>query len=38
MAAGMLKQKLSHQEVMETTQRVGQQFVDLVLGVLARLG
>jgi purine-nucleoside phosphorylase len=38
MAAGMLKQKLSHQEVMETTQRVGKQFVDLVLGVLARLG
>ncbi|MCU1348864.1 MAG: purine-nucleoside phosphorylase [Acidobacteria bacterium] len=37
MAAGMLNQKLSHQEVMETTQRVGQQFVDLVLGVLAKL-
>jgi len=37
MAAGMLDQKLSHQEVMDTTQRVGKQFVDLVLGVLARL-
>ena len=36
MAAGMLKQKLSHQEVMDTTQRVGQQFVDLVLGVLQK--
>jgi purine-nucleoside phosphorylase len=37
MAAGILNQKLTHQEVMDTTQRVGKQFVDLVLGVLAKL-
>ncbi|MDQ3282460.1 MAG: purine-nucleoside phosphorylase [Acidobacteriota bacterium] len=36
MAAGILKQKLSHQEVMETTARVQQEFTALVLGVLAR--
>jgi purine-nucleoside phosphorylase len=37
MAAGILKQKLSHQEVMDTTARVQQQFTALVLGVLDRL-
>jgi purine-nucleoside phosphorylase len=37
MAAGILKQKLSHQEVMETTARVQKEFTALVLGVLARL-
>jgi purine-nucleoside phosphorylase len=36
MAAGILDQKLSHQEVIDTTTRVQQQFTDLVLGVLAR--
>jgi len=36
MAAGVIKQKLTHQEVMDTTQRVQHQFVGLVLGVLAR--
>jgi purine-nucleoside phosphorylase len=36
MAAGILKQKLTHQEVMETTSRVQQQFTNLVLGVLER--
>jgi purine-nucleoside phosphorylase len=36
MAAGVLKQKLHHQEVMDTTQRVQHQFTALVLGILAR--
>lgn len=38
MAAGILKQKLSHQEVMETTARVQKEFTALVLGVLERFG
>jgi purine-nucleoside phosphorylase len=38
MAAGILKQKLTHQEVMDTTQRVQEQFTNLVLGVIERLG
>jgi len=38
MAAGILKQKLTHEEVMETTQRVQVQFTQLVLGVLERVG
>jgi purine-nucleoside phosphorylase len=37
MAAGILKQKLTHQEVMDTTARVQQQFTALVLGILTRL-
>lgn len=37
MAAGILKQKLTHQEVMDTTQRVQEQFTNLVLGVLSSL-
>ena len=37
MAAGILNQKLTHQEVMETTARVQKEFTALVLGVLARL-
>ncbi len=37
MAAGVLKQKLNHQEVIETTARVQKQFTALVLGVLAKL-
>jgi purine-nucleoside phosphorylase len=37
MAAGILKQKLHHQEVMDTTARVQKQFTALVLGILARL-
>ena len=37
MAAGILKQKLTHQEVMDTTARVQEQFTALVLGVLKRL-
>jgi purine-nucleoside phosphorylase len=37
MAAGILKQKLTHQEVMDTTARVQTQFTSLVLGVLKRL-
>lgn len=36
MAAGILKQKLMHQEVMDTTTRVQKAFTALVLGVLAR--
>ncbi|HEX8152606.1 MAG TPA: purine-nucleoside phosphorylase, partial [Thermoanaerobaculia bacterium] len=35
--AGILKQKLSHQEVMETTARVRVEFTELVLGILRRL-
>ena len=37
MAAGILKQKLTHQEVMDTTQRVQKEFTALVLGILERL-
>jgi purine-nucleoside phosphorylase len=37
MAAGITKQKLSHQEVMDTTARVQTQFTSLVLGVLERM-
>lgn len=37
MAAGILPQKLTHQEVMDTTARVQKQFTALVLGVLDRL-
>jgi purine-nucleoside phosphorylase len=37
MAAGILKQKLTHSEVMETTARVQKEFTALVLGVLKRL-
>jgi len=36
MAAGILKQKLTHQEVMDTTARVQKEFTNLVLGVLAK--
>jgi purine-nucleoside phosphorylase len=36
MAAGILKQKLSHQEVIDTTSRVQKEFTSLVLGVLQR--
>lgn len=37
MAAGILKQKLTHQEVMDTTARVQNEFTGLVLGVLGRM-
>lgn len=37
MAAGILKQKLTHQEVMDTTARVQKDFTALVLGILERL-
>ena len=37
MAAGILKQKLTHQEVMDTTTRVQKEFTSLVLGILERL-
>jgi purine-nucleoside phosphorylase len=36
MAAGILKQKLTHQEVMDTTARVQADFTALVLGCLQR--
>ena len=36
MAAGVLKQKLHHQEVMDTAARVQKEFTALVLGVLER--
>ena len=37
MAAGVLPQKLTHQEVMDTTARVQKEFTALVMGVLRRL-
>jgi purine-nucleoside phosphorylase len=37
MAAGILKQKLTHQEVMDTTARVQKEFTNLVLGVIDHL-
>ena len=37
MAAGILKQKLTHQEVMDTTARVQKEFTGLVLGVLKKV-
>jgi purine-nucleoside phosphorylase len=36
MAAGILNQKLTHQEVIDTTNRVQKEFTSLVLGVLHR--
>lgn len=38
MAAGILNQKLTHQEVMDTTARVQNDFTALVLGCLERFG
>jgi purine-nucleoside phosphorylase len=37
MAAGILPQKLTHQEVMDTTARVQSQFTELLAGVIPRL-
>lgn len=37
MAAGILDQPLSHEEVMETTEKVKAKFLELVLGVIARM-
>jgi purine-nucleoside phosphorylase len=37
MAAGVIKQKLTHQEVMDTTARVEKQFTALVLALIERL-
>ncbi|AFH62005.1 purine-nucleoside phosphorylase [Paenibacillus caseinilyticus] len=37
MAAGILDQPLSHEEVMETTDRVKQKFLKLVLGIIGRM-
>ena len=37
MAAGVIKQKLTHQEVMDTTARVEKQFTSLVLALVERL-
>jgi purine-nucleoside phosphorylase len=36
MAAGILNQKLTHQEVIDTTNRVQNEFTSLVLGLLER--
>jgi purine-nucleoside phosphorylase len=38
MAAGVLNQKLSHQEVIDTTTRVQAEFTALILGILQRFG
>jgi purine-nucleoside phosphorylase len=37
MAAGILEQPLSHDEVMETTEKVKAQFLSLVNGIIAKL-
>jgi purine-nucleoside phosphorylase len=37
MAAGVIKQKLTHQEVMDTTARVEKQFTTLILTLIERL-
>ena len=37
MASGILNQPLSHVEVMETTERVKEKFLNLVLGIIAKL-
>lgn len=37
MAAGILDQPLSHEEVMETTERVKPKFLKLILGIVAKL-
>lgn len=38
MAAGILDQPLSHQEVMETTERVREKFLSLVLSIIPEIG
>lgn len=38
MAAGILNQPLSHAEVMETTEKVKQKFLDLVMRIISKLG
>jgi purine-nucleoside phosphorylase len=37
MAAGILAQKLSHAEVIETTEKVGKTFVDFVKELIGKL-
>lgn len=37
MAAGILDQPLSHEEVMETTERVKQKFLQLILGIIPKM-
>lgn len=37
MASGILDQPLSHEEVMETTERVKQTFLQLILGIIPRV-
>jgi purine-nucleoside phosphorylase len=37
MAAGILPQKLTHQEVMDTTERAGEKFRSLLQGIIPRL-
>jgi purine-nucleoside phosphorylase len=37
MAAGILQQKLTHQEVMDTTERVRETFIALLRGILPPL-
>lgn len=37
MASGILNQPLSHIEVMETTERVKEKFLNLVLGIIAKM-
>jgi purine-nucleoside phosphorylase len=37
MASGILDQPLSHEEVMETTEREKQKFLRLILGIIPKL-
>lgn len=37
MAAGILDQPLSHEEVIETTERVKQQFLQLIVGIIPKM-
>jgi purine-nucleoside phosphorylase len=37
MAAGILAQKLTHQEVMDTTERVKERFMSLLRGIVPQL-
>jgi purine nucleoside phosphorylase len=38
MAAGILPQPLDHSEVLATTKRVGQRFVDLLTALVPKIG
>lgn len=37
MAAGILNQPLSHDEVIETTEKVREEFLSLMIGIIGRM-